>query len=174
MCGIDHIAQVACSQEPLRLTPRGWLWVEILVSDEVPTAPHHIRKHFCSEKEQLTILYPSFLLLTYMDACICVFTSDLPATQLVLDNYNSWLAISWKQQILCLAWLPKSSSRRCLWHPQFTILNPLLPPSFIHNINSEWTRRASLHLTRFAAVSCDKNPTLIPDSESRIYNSILI
>ena len=58
--------------------------------------------------------------------------------------------------------------------PSVHPIQPLLPPSFIHNINSERTRRASLLLTRFAAVSCDKNPTLIPDSESRIYNSILI
>lgn len=123
-----------------------------------------------------TILFPSILLLPYMDTWECVFTSDLPTTQLVLDNYNSWLAISWKQQIPCLAQHPppKSSTLPLPLTPSVHHPQPLLPPSFIHNINSEWTRRASLHLTRFAAVSCDKNPTLIPDSESRIYNSILI
>lgn len=73
-----------------------------------------------------TILFPSILLLPYMDTWECVFTSDLPTTQLVLDNYNSWLAISWKQQIPCLAQHPppKAPLSHCLWHPQFTILNP--------------------------------------------------
>lgn len=116
--------EVLCPWESLPLPPSGSLWAEILVSGGVPTVPLISGKHFRPWKEQLTIPSPSFPLLTYMDACVCVFISDLPATQLVADNYNSWLAFSWKHQIPCLARPPQSSSPHCLWPPRPTILSP--------------------------------------------------
>lgn len=131
-------------------------------------------KYFSSTGESTIFFMPRiFYWYVWMCVCVCLLISNLPATQLVVDNYNSWLATSWKRQHPAWFGTLKPQSPLPLT-PSVHHIQPLLPPSFIHNINSEWTRRASLLLTRFAAVSCDKNPTLIPDSESRIYNSILI
>lgn len=116
-------------------------------------------------------------LLVYMDVDVCAFLfiiSYLPATaacpqssRFSISHFLKAAKTLSRVRTLKLQSLPALT-------PSVHPIPPLLPPSFIHNINSERTRCASLLLTRFAAVSCDKNPTLIPDSESRIYNSILI
>lgn len=113
--------EVPCPWEPLPLPPSGSLWAEILVSGGAPTVPLISGKRFRPWKEQLTIPSPSFLLLTYMDACVRVFINHLPATQLVADNYSSWLAFSWKHQTPCLARPPEA--------PVPTASDTLGPPS---------------------------------------------
>lgn len=116
-------------------------------------------------------------LLVYMDVDVCAFLfiiSYLPATTACPQSSQFSISHFLKAaKTLSRVGTLKLRSPPALT-PSVHPIQPLLPPSFIHNINSERTRRASLLLTRFAAVSCDKNPTLIPDSESRIYNSILI
>lgn len=119
----------------------------------------------------LCLKYFYWYIWMWMCAPFCLLSVIFLPPQLVPNHHGSaFLKAAKTLSRVCTLKLQSLPALTPSVHP----IPPLLPPSFIHNINSERTRRASLLLTRFAAVSCDKNPTLIPDSESRIYNSILI
>lgn len=68
---------------------------------EASSGPLVFRKHYPAGEKHWHFSMLTVSLLVYMGVCACLSVSNLPATQLVVDNYNSWLATSWKQQTPC-------------------------------------------------------------------------
>lgn len=96
------------------LHPSGSLCCEnSLQSGEASSGPLVFTKYFFCRRGIIDnfLCFQFFCWYTWMCVCAhaCLCISNLPATRLVVGNYNSWLATSWKQQTPCLVWHPQAT-----------------------------------------------------------------